>query len=92
MVIWWKNVKMGLERRKKSGNLIGGSRLVVPGQNIYNVKKFEPSFNKKGSEKDNFVLIPVTTTTTTILVETCEIQTQQFIQIVTQGFDNLIWC
>jgi hypothetical protein len=83
---------MGLERRKRSGNLIGGSRLVVPGQNIYNVKKFEPSFNKKGSEQDNFVLVPITTTTTTIPVETCYIETQGFGDIVTQGFDNLIWC
>jgi hypothetical protein len=85
---------MGLERRKRSGNLIGGSRLVVPGQDIYNVKKFQPSFNKKGSKRDEFfVPPPVTTTTTTIIpVQTCNIETQQNFQIITQGFDNLIWC
>ena len=44
---------MGLEQRRTSGNLIGGSRLVVPGQNIYNVKKFPNSFNfKKGSNRE----------------------------------------
>jgi hypothetical protein len=45
---------MGLERRKTSGNLIGGSNLIVPGQNIYNVKRFPTTFNfKKGSGVDN---------------------------------------
>lgn len=29
---------MGLIRRKKSGNIFGGSKLNVPGQGIYNVK------------------------------------------------------
>ena len=44
---------MGLGQRRTSGNLIGGSRLVVPGQNIYNVKKFPNSFNfKKGSNRE----------------------------------------
>jgi len=37
---------MGLTQRKKSGNIIGGSRLIVPGQDVYNVKKFDPSFDK----------------------------------------------
>lgn len=37
---------MGLTQRKKSGNIIGGSRMIVPGQDIYNVKKFDPSFDK----------------------------------------------
>jgi hypothetical protein len=91
---------MGLEKRKRSGNLIGGSRLVVPGQNIYNVKKFEPSFNKKGSEDDETMVIPpippippITTTTTTIIpIETCNIETQQYGEMLTESFDNLIWC
>lgn len=43
---------MGLTVRKKSGNIIGGSRLVVPGQPIYNVKVNDPSFNSKG-DKNN---------------------------------------
>lgn len=37
---------MGLTQRKKSGNIIGGSRMIVPGQDIYNVKKFETTFDK----------------------------------------------
>ena len=30
---------MGFVNRKKSGNIIGGSRLVVDGQNIFNVQE-----------------------------------------------------
>jgi hypothetical protein len=45
---------MGLQRRKKSGNLIGGSSLIVPGQPVLSAKNFEVSFNnKKGSLPDN---------------------------------------
>ena len=29
---------MGLARRNKSGNILGGSRLIVPGQGIFTVK------------------------------------------------------
>jgi hypothetical protein len=84
---------MGLERRKRSGNYIGGSRLIVDGQNIYNVKKFEQTFNKRIIIKENTrEIIPITTTTTTIPVTTCYIETQLFENITTQGFDNLIWC
>ena len=43
---------MGLTTRKKSGNIIGGSRLVVPGQPIYNVKVNDPSFNSKGDKSN----------------------------------------
>jgi len=43
---------MGLTSRKKSGNIIGGSRLVVPGQPIYSVKVNEPSFNSKGDKSN----------------------------------------
>jgi len=54
---------MGLESRKRSGNYIGGSRLIVTGQNIYNVKKFQLTFDKKITTKET---ISITTTTTTI--------------------------
>ena len=63
---------MGLERRKQSGNLIGGSTLIVPGSPIYSTKRFETSFSfKRGSKPDIGhngkipVTPPVTTTTTT---------------------------
>jgi hypothetical protein len=44
---------MGLVNRKRSGNIIAGSKLIVPGQPILNVKKFEVTFNKKGSLPDS---------------------------------------
>ena len=58
---------MGLNRRKKSGNMIGGSRLIVDGQPIFSVKKYVPDI-KKISLKDNFIegVENITTTTTTI--------------------------
>ena len=36
---------MGLSRRKKSGKKIGGSSLIVVGQDIYSTKTFKPDFN-----------------------------------------------
>ena len=38
---------MGFDSRKKSGNIIGGSRLNVIGQGIYNVKIIPPGFTKR---------------------------------------------
>ena len=38
---------MGFDSRKKSGNIIGGSRLNVVGQGIYNVKIIPPGFTKR---------------------------------------------
>ena len=85
---------MVLERRKRSGNYIGGSKLIVNGQEIYNIKKFVQTFNKQIITKESTkqVIPPTTTTTTTIPITTCYIETQLFDDIVTQGFDNLIWC
>jgi hypothetical protein len=87
---------MGLSRRKKSGKKIGGSSLIVVGQDIYSTKTFKPDFNKK--RKPDFVfaeappIAPTTTTTTTIPVETFNIETQQFSNMVTQDYFNLVWC
>lgn len=54
---------MGLGQRRKSGRLIGGSSLIVPGQDIYTVKRFPNSFESKiGSKKDTFREINVTQT------------------------------
>lgn len=84
---------MGLERRKRSGNYIGGSKLIVDGQQIYNIKKFVQTFNKQIVTKESTKqVVPTTTTTTTIPIVTCYIETQVFENIVTQGFDNLVWC
>jgi len=44
---------MGFVNRKKSGNIIGGSRLIVDGQNIFNVVINSPNFNKGKSPQDN---------------------------------------
>lgn len=84
---------MGLERRKRSGNYIGGSKLIVDGQQIYNIKKFVQTFNKQIVTKESTKqVVPTTTTTTTIPIVTCYIETQVFENMVTQGFDNLVWC
>jgi hypothetical protein len=87
---------MGLNRRKKSGNIIGGSRLIVDGQPIFSVKKYVPDI-KKISLKDNFTEgaetpTPTTTTTTTIPVQTCNLETQQLNNLVTQDYFNLVLC
>lgn len=87
---------MGLSRRKKSGKKIGGSSLIVVGQDIYSTKTFKPDFNKKRKPYEEFVeapiLVPTTTTTTTIPVETCNLETQQLNNMVTQDYFNLVWC
>lgn len=59
---------MGLNRRKKSGKKIGGSRLIVDGQEIYSTKTFQPDFNKKRKSEPEFLDNISTTTTTTKLV------------------------
>ena len=40
---------MGLVNRKRSGKIIAGSKLIVPGQPVLSAKKFEVTFNKTGS-------------------------------------------
>jgi hypothetical protein len=69
---------MGLIQRKKSGNIMTGSRLIVEGQPMLSAKVFEVGFlGKKGSLPDEHrespttttTTIPTTTTTTTIPVE-----------------------
>jgi|688.fasta_scaffold471208_2 hypothetical protein len=87
---------MGLSRRKKSGKKIGGSRLIVDGQEIYSTKTFQPSFNKKRKRYEDFVeaplIVPTTTTTTTIPIETCNLETQNFDNLITQNNSNIIFC
>jgi hypothetical protein len=90
---------MGLSRRKKSGKKIGGSRLIVDGQEIYSVKTFPPDFGRKRKFDPDFLdaepinpIVPTTTTTTTIPVETCNIETQNFDNLLTQDQFVLVYC
>ena len=83
---------MGLNKRKKSGKILSGSRLIVNGEPIYAVKKIPPTFKKERRFDADDVFIPITTTTTTIPIETCYIITQDNNALVTQSGDNLIWC
>jgi hypothetical protein len=58
---------MGLSLRKRSGNIMAGSRLIVEGQPILTAKVFEVGFSgKKGSLPNEHRESPTTTTTTTI--------------------------
>jgi hypothetical protein len=87
---------MGLAKRKVSGKIIGGSRLIVDGQPIFSTIKYVPDI-KKTRKKEDFVEgaeppTPTTTTTTTQLIITCNIETQQFDNLVTQDNSKLIWC
>jgi hypothetical protein len=44
---------MGLEIRRRSGKVIAGSTLIVPGQDVYAVKVFTNSFQfKRGSSRE----------------------------------------
>jgi hypothetical protein len=84
---------MGLERRKKSGRLIGGSRLVVDGEPIYSVLKFIPDI-KKERKLDEFIdgeEIPTPTPTPIPTLETCRIETQFYEDIITQDNFKLVW-
>jgi len=44
---------MGLDRRRRSGKIIAGSTIIVPGQDVYTVKVFTNSFQfKRGSSRE----------------------------------------
>jgi hypothetical protein len=79
---------MGLNKRRRSGNLIGGSKLIVPGEPIFNVKKFETTFNKKGSTPDNFREFKPSPPP---IIDTFYILTQNIEVVTTQSGDRLIW-
>jgi len=42
---------MGFENRKKSGNILSGSKLNVEGQGIYSVKVIKPNFVKNSPKQ-----------------------------------------
>jgi len=83
---------MGLNKRKKSGKQLSGTRLIVPGLPMYTVKRTSPNFKKQRRFDADNVILPTTTTTTTVPVETCYIVTQDNDVLITQSGDNLIWC
>jgi len=66
LVIWIiKKIIMGLISRKRTGNLISGSKLVVPGNNILTYKKFQNDFQgKKGSNPESYTQNPQNSGTT----------------------------
>jgi hypothetical protein len=82
---------MGLNRRKKSGRAIGGSRLIVDGQPIFSVTKYVPEL-KKTSKPDISNEESELTTTTTTTISTCNLVTQQFEILITQNGNNLVFC
>lgn len=60
---------MGLNKRKVSGKNIGGSRLIVPGQDIFSVKKFQVDFKKKRVfDREYPEVLPVTPSPTIPIV------------------------
>lgn len=92
---------MGSEQRKRSGKIFGGSALNVDGQGIYSLKVIPPTFDKKTRKPTFDNILPVTTTTTTIIPPTttttttvfsCNLETQQYENLITQDGDNLVFC
>jgi len=97
---------MGLDRRKTSGRIFGGSNLIVPDQPIYSVKNFPPSFKyKRGTPKDTFRELPPPkpnptpptpsptppTPSPTPIVETFYILTELQKAILTESGENIIY-
>jgi len=54
---------MGFVRRRVSGNYFGGSSLIVPGQGVYSIKKYNNFIGKTGVPKENYDDIPQPTQT-----------------------------
>ena len=88
---------MGLTNRKRSGRIIGGSTLIVDGEPIFSVKKFEPNIIKKTTKNDNYreIIIPTPTPTIPIiqppLIDTNYILTEDTNAIMTELGEHLIW-
>jgi hypothetical protein len=94
---------MGLDRRRTSGRLFNGSKLIVPGQPIASVKVFPNTFQyKKGTPKDTFREInstpsptltpsPTPTPTPTPIVETYYILTESNQSILTEGGVHILY-
>lgn len=91
---------MGLDRRRTSGKIFNGSKLIVPGQPISSVKVFQNTFQyKKGTPKDTFREInptpsptptPTPSPTPTPIVENYYILTESNQSILTEdGFHIL---
>ena len=90
---------MGLISRNKSGNLFAGSRLNVPGQGIYNIKKSEgdkigvkTSFSPRPSTTPTPTPSPTPTPTPTPIVGNCFFITQYDYDIITEYGSNIEVC
>jgi hypothetical protein len=87
---------MGLDRRRRSGKIVGGSNLIVQGDPIYSVKVFQNTFQyKKGTPKDTFREVapepPKPSPTPTPIVETSYLVTQNGNPILTENGFNILW-
>jgi hypothetical protein len=86
---------MGLDKRRTSGRLFNGSKLIVPGQPIASVKVFPNTFQyKKGTPKDTFREInstPTPSPTPTPIVETYYILTESNQSILTEGGVHILY-
>ena len=87
---------MGLDRRRTSGKIFSGSKLIVPGGQIPSVKVFQTSFQyKKGTPKDTFREVapepPKPTPTPTPIVQTSYLITQDGNPILTEGGFHILW-
>jgi len=85
---------MGLSSRKKSGKLIGGSTLIVVGEPIYSVKKFEPNITKKNTYQNNDyreISPQIIEKISPPLIDTNYILTEDFLELMSEIGDNLVW-
>jgi hypothetical protein len=94
---------MGLDRRRTSGKIFSGSRLIVPGQPISSVKVFQTTFQyKKGTPKDTFREInptptpsptqtPTPTPTPTPVIKTYYLLTESNESILTENGVHILY-
>lgn len=52
---------MGFVKRRVSGGYFGGANLIVPGQGVYSIKKYNNFLGKTGIPKENYDDIPLPT-------------------------------
>ncbi len=81
---------MGLSRRTRSGNILGGSKLNVPGQGIYNTKLIQQDKVSIGPQiKDKSHSRP-TPTPTPVPVDICYLSENILNNLTTEYGQNLI--
>jgi hypothetical protein len=91
---------MGLDRRKQSGRLLGGSTLIVPGQQVYSSKTFPITFQYKQSKRNDGLGFPVPaftnpvptpTPTPTPVVDTNYLTTEFEEPLLTEDGFNIVY-